>query len=334
MTTPLCIYHANCADGFGAAWVIRKACAPQEVEFYPGVYQNAPPDVTGREVVMVDFSYKRPVMLELAAKAVSILVIDHHKSAAVELVGLPENVRVVMDMEHSGAMLAWRYCFDDVEPPKLLYHIEDRDLWRFRLPGTREIQAALFSYPYDFKTWDWAMGVDPYYPSEQVLAQLTQEGAAIERKHFKDIGELLGVMTRRMVIGGHDVPIANLPYTLSSDAGHKLAQGEPFAACYYDTPGGRCFSLRSTDTGKDVSEVAKCYGGGGDGRAAGFRVPFTHALGCNVDIAPYMDVEPIVKAFAEKVVGEVVTSVMTSAYTPKVYETYRKPGPTEVIAEG
>src|SRR3990167_6908610 len=275
MTTPLCIYHANCADGFGAAWVIRKACAPQEVEFYPGVYQNAPPDVTGREVVMVDFSYKRPVMLELAAKAVSILVIDHHKSAAVELVGLPENVRVVMDMEHSGAMLAWRYCFDDVEPPKLLYHIEDRDLWRVRLPGAR-----------------------------------------------------------RMVIGGHDVPIANLPYTLSSDAGHKLAQGEPFAACYYDTPGGRCFSLRSTDTGKDVSEVAKCYGGGGHARAAGFRVPFTHALGCNVDIAPYMDVEPIVKAFAEKVVGEVVTSVMTSAYTPKVYETYCKPGPTEVIAEG
>ena len=70
------------------------------------------------------------------------------------------------------------------------------------------------------------------------------------------------------------MPVANLPYTLTSDAGHLLANGEPFAACYWDTPTGRVFSLRSTDDGLDVSEIAKKYGGGGHRNASGFRVAY------------------------------------------------------------
>ena len=80
------------------------------------------------------------------------------------------------------------------------------------------------------------------------------------------------------MIGGFDVPVANLPYTLTSDAGAVMCAGEPFAACYWDTPNGRSFSLRSTDAGEDVSEVAKQYGGGGHRNASGFRVPFGHEL--------------------------------------------------------
>lgn len=45
------------------------------------------------------------------------------------------------------------------------------------------------------------------------------------------------------------------------------------AACYWDTPNGRVFSLRSTEDGPDVSEIAKSYGGGGHKNAAGFQMP-------------------------------------------------------------
>jgi len=48
----------------------------------------------------------------------------------------------------------------------------------------------------------------------------------------------------------------------------------PFAACYWDTPEGRVFSLRSREDGADVSEIAKKYGGGGHAHASGFRVPY------------------------------------------------------------
>lgn len=263
----MCIYHGNCADGFGAAWVVRKALG--EIDFHAAVYQEPPPDVTGKDVVMVDFSYKRTVLLEMAEKANSILILDHHKTAVEDLVDLPANVTAKFDMDRSGAMLTWGHFFPGEAPPPLLLHIEDRDLWRFALQNTRQIQANVFSFPYDFQVWDTLMASAP--------ETLAAEGEAIERKHFKDIRELLSVTTREMVIGGHRVPVANLPYTMSSDAGHDLAKGRPFAACYWDTPQGRVFSLRSSDAGADVSEVAKQYGGGGHRNAAGFRVSFAQA---------------------------------------------------------
>lgn len=263
----LCIYHGNCADGFTSAWVVKRALG-EVVDFHAGVYQDDPPDVEGRDVVMVDFSYKRPVLEGIRERAASVLILDHHKTAEADLKDLP-GVVSVFDMGRSGARITWDYYFPNEQPPTLLLHVEDRDLWRFALRKTREIQASVFAYPYEFKVWDYLMNAD--------LDQLAVEGEAIERKHFKDIRELVGVVTRRMTIGGHNVPVANLPYTLTSDAGHLLAKGEAFAGCYWDTPAGRVFSLRSTDDGLDVAEIAKQYGGGGHRNASGFRLSYADA---------------------------------------------------------
>lgn len=261
----LCIYHGNCADGFGAAVVVRMALGSHKVEFHPGVYQDPPPDVAGRNVIMVDFSYKRSVLLGMAQKARTILILDHHKTAEADLIDLPSNVAAHFDMNHSGAILAWRYFFQDEEPPQLLRHIEDRDLWRFELAGTREIQAAVFSFPYDFETWERLLVKD--------IAALIRDGEAIERKHLKDINEFIEAASYRMNIAGYDVPVLNAPYFWSSDAGHIMGKGEPFAACYWDTQEGRVFSLRSADDGVDVSAIASRFGGGGHAHAAGFRLP-------------------------------------------------------------
>lgn len=285
----LCIYHGNCADGFGAAWAVREALGEENVEFHAGVYQEPPPDVAGRHVLLVDFSYKRPVLSEMIRSARTILILDHHKTAAEDLSGLPPPLlgqynpeamyewayqcngpplHALFDMDRSGAGIAWDYFHPGKTRPALINHIEDRDLWRFKLPNTREIQAAVFSYPYDFDVWTGLMFATD-------LSELALEGAAIERKHHKDIAELVQVVTRPMKIAGFVVPMANLPYTLTSDAGHLLCGDEyPFAGCYWDTPEGRVFSLRSRDDGADVGEIAKQYGGGGHKHASGFRVPF------------------------------------------------------------
>lgn len=277
----LCIYHGNCADGFTSAWIVRKALGA-DVKFHAGVYQDAPPDVEGKDVFLVDFSYRRNVLEEMGRSARSITILDHHKTAAEDLMGLPQppdwytaggvpfpGVTALFDMNRSGAGITWDYFFT-APRPALVNHVEDRDLWRFALRKTREIQASVFAYPYDFKAWDYLMSADP--------EQLAMEGEAIERKHFKDIRELVTVVTRRMNIGGYNVPIANLPYTLTSDAGHLLAKGEPFAGCYWDTPSGRVFSLRSQDDGLDVGDIAKLYGGGGHKHASGFRLAYQDAL--------------------------------------------------------
>ena len=264
MNNILCIYHANCVDGFTAAWVVHRALG-KDVEFFPGVHMTPPPDVRGKDVVLVDFSYKRPIMEKIVADANSVLILDHHKTAAEDLKDLP-GAHVIFDMNRSGARITWDYFFPAEAPPPLLLIVEDRDLWRFAIPKAREIHAALFSYEYSFESWDQLMLDDINF--------LADEGVIIERKHFKDINELLSVVTRRMNIGGYDVPIANLPYIFVSDAAAKLAIDEHFAGCYWDTPNGRVFGLRSMKDGIDVSEIAKLYGGGGHKHAAGFTVPF------------------------------------------------------------
>jgi len=270
MTKTLCIYHENCADGFAAAWVVRKAMGDQ-VEFYPATYGDAPPNVAGRRVILVDFSYPRAVLEQLADQVASLLILDHHKSALEDLAGfIHPKVNMTFALDYSGARLAWTYFFPDQAPPPLLLHIEDRDLWRFALDGTREIQACLFSLPYDFDMWDRLMELDD-------LSAMRREGQAIDRKHHKDIEELLKITTRLMVIGGHCVPVANLPHTMASDATGLLAKDTLFAATYYDTEKERVFSLRSCKEGLDVSEVAKQYGGGGHRHAAGFRVSLQEA---------------------------------------------------------
>lgn len=270
----LCIYHGNCADGFAAAVVVGWAI--KNVEFHAGVHQKPPPDVTGKDVILVDFSYKRPVLLEMAQQAENILILDHHKSAKEELIDLPGNVTTVFDMNRSGARITWDYYNGPEEPPMLIRHIEDRDLWRFNLEGTREIQAALFSYPYEFALWGELLLSDP--------KKLRADGIAIERKHSKDIREFIGVAAYTMNIAGHDVPVLNVPYFYASDAGHIMAEGKPFAACYWDTLDERVFSLRSRDDGIDVSLIAKQFGGGGHPHAAGFKVMLFSKNDLNVNL--------------------------------------------------
>lgn len=268
---PLVIYHGNCQDGFTAAWCFWHRFG-DSYEYYPGVYQETPPDVRNREVIFVDFSYKRPVIEKMLETAKSIMILDHHKSAFEDLGTLEHpNLSMKFDMNHSGACLAWAYCFGLEEPPLAILHVEDRDLWRFELAGTNEITSAIFSYEYNFDTWTELM-------TNTSTEKLYNEGLAISRKHMKDVKELVGSFKRRMYIGGHSVPVASLPYTHVSEAGHLMAQGEPFAACYWDTEKGRTFGLRSTDNGEDVSKIAIGYGGGGHKHAAGFTVPRNHPL--------------------------------------------------------
>lgn len=277
----LVIYHDHCVDGAAAAWVMRRwfemyAEAGDEMEFHPGVYGEAPPDVSGKAVYLVDFSYKRDVVEEMLKTAKAVIILDHHKSAVAELHPLLDAGRIqgVLDQEHSGCMVAWRWAFGNAEPPRLLRHIEDRDLWRFELRHTRELHAWITSFPFGGDAFDFL--VDEIEQEGDTAALI--QGRALLRAHDKAVRELVDLAQREMEIAGHRVPVANVPPGMASDAGHLLTGGEPFAATYYDTSTARHFSLRSTDLGADVSEIARFFGGGGHRNAAGFEVPRDHEL--------------------------------------------------------
>ncbi|HAS6086790.1 TPA: hypothetical protein RQJ37_001564 [Vibrio vulnificus] len=268
MTKTICIYHANCCDGMGAAWVVHQALNENDdVEFIAASYQGELPEVIDAHVIIVDFSFKQDQMRELARKAASILVIDHHKTAQAELIPLIESgvIQGVFDMTQSGAMLTWNHFFPGQEPPALIKHIQDRDLWKFELPGTREIQAALYSYPMELDVWDKLMELD--------VQQLYQEGVAIDRAHLKNVKGLVEYCVFESLIAGYAVPTLNCNYMFASDAGNIMAEGVPFSATYQETVGYRKYSLRSVPNGGiDVSEIAAKFGGGGHRHAAGFKI--------------------------------------------------------------
>ena len=104
---PLCIYHGLCADGFTAAWVVWKFYEG-DVDFHAASHGEAPPEVDGREVYIVDFSYSRPVIEAMARHTRKLTVIDHHVTAAQELEGLIRNdgtVDGIFDMNKAGCLL-------------------------------------------------------------------------------------------------------------------------------------------------------------------------------------------------------------------------------------
>ena len=283
MTRPLCIYHGGCQDGFTAAWVVWKALNG-ECDFHPGVYQDPPPDVTDRVVYMVDFSYKAPVVAEMAKIASIIYILDHHKSAIGDLeaagaqgTGLlnPDKVMWALDTERSGAGITWDYFFSAEERPTLVSYVEDRDLFKFQYPESNAFSARLFAEEYSFERWDDIAQWQVNGVCGDLMRSFIKEGQVILAYNTKSVKELVAENGRVMNIGGVFVPVCCLPKTYTTEAGHLMAAGAPFAACYWDTPAGRVFSLRSREQGGlDVQVIAVKYGGGGHEHAAGFRVPY------------------------------------------------------------
>src|SRR5579863_378480 len=103
----LIIFHANCPDGFAAAYA-AKLKYPDAV-LLPRDHGLEPPykEVTGKDVLVVDFSWRtREQNDRLASLAKSFKILDHHKTAQDVLVGAPY---VVFDMGRSGAGLTWDY---------------------------------------------------------------------------------------------------------------------------------------------------------------------------------------------------------------------------------
>jgi uncharacterized protein len=164
---PLILFHASCADGFGAAFAAWKVFA-DEAEYVPVQYGTSLaslPGVEGREVYVLDFSFPRGEMEALFAGAARVVWLDHHKTAF-EMwgVGMPwfknmdygddEQHHIELDNNRSGALLAWQYFHPNVEVPMLIRHIDDRDRWVWKMEQTKAFSEALNSYPYSFECWD------------------------------------------------------------------------------------------------------------------------------------------------------------------------------------
>lgn len=263
----LCIYHKNCADGFGAAVVVKHffATRGEDCDLFPAGYGDKEPNVEDKNVVIVDFSYSRSKLIEMYTLANELVVLDHHKTAQDDLKDL---YFCTFDMTKSGAMLAWEHFFTGTKAPKLIEYIQDRDLWQWKLPSSKNFSAALSTLPKEYDIWV------KYLLDDGLCNGLFVSGSSITSYQREVIKQSLVEENVRLVnLAGSTVPIMNCT-TLVSEICGQLAESYPFAITYYDTAENRVYSLRSKEHGGvNVATIAKMYGGGGHPNASGFSIP-------------------------------------------------------------
>jgi oligoribonuclease NrnB/cAMP/cGMP phosphodiesterase (DHH superfamily) len=270
----VCIYHAGCPDGFGAAWAVWKAWGDQ-ARYVPRGHEDPlrPRDFEGDQVVFVDIAPPLESLRQLAESAAEIIILDHHVSARDRFESEPglcdafqqSGHTVHFDLDHSGAILAWRLFHPDAEIPELLRYVEDQDLWRWELPRSEEVNAVIGSHPRSFDVWE-RLAATP-------VEQLATEGVPIVRAQRIEVEQALH--------HAHPISLGRIRVeavdsrTHRSRIGHELAKRSK-----YGTPCGVVYRLTGTQVDVsiysvedfDVSKLAAEFGGGGHRNASGFSV--------------------------------------------------------------
>lgn len=265
LANPLGIYHKGCMDGTAAAAALQTALPG--IPLHACQYGDTLP-VRGypSSYIFVDFSPTPDQLDTLLAKGHRVLVVDHHETARVNLgrYRTRDNFYLYFDATRSGAALAWDLFLRYV--PRLVEFIEDRDLWRWEIPGSRAVSAYLQT-------------LQLYDKPEEFLAVLDKFDEGVVRAR----GELLllqqdayiaqAVKRRRdITLHGKRVSVV-FSCLLQSEIGNELSKTADAGLVISGMEGDSFIaSFRSVDD-RSAIELATAYGGGGHPNAAGCRLP-------------------------------------------------------------
>jgi oligoribonuclease NrnB/cAMP/cGMP phosphodiesterase (DHH superfamily) len=316
---PLVIYHANCTDGFGAAYA-AWAKLGDDAEYLPMHYnQKLDPSKVqyeDRDVYVLDFSFDRETTERLLDAASQFIWLDHHKTAfemwcpkhehekfvqteAIPRSGAkPVGCHITLDNNKSGALLAWEYFHPGADVPELAKLIDDRDRWQFKLGGSREFHAGVNMRPFSFREWHLLTPLGTS-DSGRNLADVMGKGRAALEVYRKQTMESAAKAKPCSVphpdVGGYEhnpwewsdggfwhAPglAVNTPNNIS-EVGHELAtaSGTYGLVWYYDGSTGKANCSLRSEGDYDVSAIARCFGGGGHKNAAGFQIDMPTLLG-------------------------------------------------------
>lgn len=269
------LYHSRCCDGFGGAWAVWAASIRDDI-VVNGCSHSAQPSeidrvidmVRDKNVLMIDFSYRSDVLKQIDESAHKFAILDHHPTALKEIQDAELLDRSVLDVEHSGCWLGWRYAYPDEEDelPRFMQFIQDRDLWRWDLPDTEPFTASLYpTVDYDLDEW-------LKLQDDDLVDQHISDGKIIVKHQNLEI-ENLARQAISMQWKGYNIRVINSTSHISK-LGNVLAKECDFALMWlYD--GKRDLikvSLRSDSEGNNVNvgQIAKDFGGGGHACASGF----------------------------------------------------------------
>lgn len=294
------ISHANCTDGMMAAFLYyanyKLMGKLDEVEFIFMQYNKPVPEIKGNEVIVVDFSFTKEQMESEQFSNKTVLTLDHHESAALGYGGWGKyfttcgngcNHETKFQKEKSGAGLAWDHVGYDLTQQfksslfstrereyyvgHLMYlkeRVQDRDLWLYNYTDTRAVYEVLNSVPKTLEAW-WDLIIET---PDHVFKKMVHE-ADIRVQMRLELAK--GYADKATVVPYKDktIAIVNCASNFASEVGDVLGKEHSFAVMFIVSPKDKIViaSLRSnSETGEDVSVIAKSFGGGGHVNAAGF----------------------------------------------------------------
>ena len=270
---PLVIYHGrSCPDGFAAAlaaWWYYDGQAEFLALDHGDVKTLADlPDVSGRAVYILDFSFAEPLLRQIDVVAAKLVVLDHHLSAAEKLTGFQCRCGVVhFDMGKSGSRLAWEFFHPQLPVPDLVKYVEDRDIWVWQYPESAGFLAALDMEAFDFARWQVIAGLQG-----ADLQLFIERGRAMDEKFVK-LAQGMAEAAQPLTFNGVPGLMANVPSVFHSLVGDILCEKSGTFALLWavDKSGLVKCGLRSR-SGFSCIPLAESMGGGGHAQACGFKM--------------------------------------------------------------
>ena len=289
-------YHANCTDGYTAAWVTCRALEALDfkVDLIPLKYSDEESEqllldtlcsASYTELYIVDFSLELDALKFLHSRFpyLAITILDHHKTAferyAPELEITPdvhfrrvvEKATVILDNAESGASLCYKYFNGyDVNLPHLIAYVKDYDLWQFTLgESTKWINKYIRTIEQELHLWDH---LSISLNDSHIRSEILTVGKNLQQVHNDEVRKIV-LQARKCTIIGQKGLCVMCPPEFSSDVGNVLAlrSGTYGAAYRRREDGSEIWSLRSNGD-YDVTVLAKKHGGGGHKNAAGFSL--------------------------------------------------------------
>ena len=269
------IYHGDCTDGFTGAFAgyqYLTSINALGVTYFPANHNVdvvPVPDVTGKNVCMIDFCYKKPVLDVMLQTANRLIILDHHKTAQNDLTDIGDQHKVFR-MDYSGASLAWLYFHGPDNIPDLISYVQDTDIYTKRLPNTNEYSSYIYLINHTFN--DFLPLLDNEYLKQKALT----EGSAICKSNQKETKSAVNNATIKFTsINGKYYFVAYCNSSvLKSDIGNQVLarfKNANFSAIYSitDKNNTTAFSLRSLNERTDVSAISKFFNAGGHRNASG-----------------------------------------------------------------
>jgi len=294
-------FHSNCFDGVGAAAVakyllnkegINVTCipythgTPEGVAIPQWVSSHKDAGITD-EIYCVDFTPKKSDAERFMKTGATVIVLDHHISAIEKVEADPEYKAmfdtVEFDIHRSGCGITWDYISAGLPRPKFVDLIEDRDLYKFRWPYTKEFYHFLGTLDFDIDEFVKVLAHSvENIDNENCLAEYLNKGIAIGKYYDSHIESLareafVGIFQ----FGNKFIPFYNVPYFYGSDLCNKIINTKNTPYCgYFSIMRGRIRGgIRSKKGHDDCHILCAQVGGGGHANASGFETSISKLLG-------------------------------------------------------